>query len=103
MIQHVVMLSLQPDVPPADLARIMAGLDRLRDVLSGFVAFQHGPNRDFEAKSPGYSYGFVCTFADKEALQTYADHPEHKLLGAGLVAICKGGGDGIWVADIDAG
>jgi len=102
MIQHIVMLSLKGDMQPAVLQDVMTGLSALRAHVAGFEAFQHGPNHDFEQKSQAYSYGFICTFADKGALQTYADHPDHKLLGARLVALCKGGADGIWVADIEA-
>ena len=101
MIQHIVMLSLKDDLRPAVLQDVMGGLAALRDQITGFTAFHHGPNKDFEAKSQDYPYGFVCTFADTGALQTYADHPDHKLLGARLVALCNGGGDGIWVADIE--
>lgn len=101
MIQHIVMLSLKDDVQAGVLRDIMIELDALRTLIPGFDAFQYGPNKDFEAKSPDYPYGFICSFADKSALQTYADHPDHKLLGARLVALCAGGGDGIWVADIE--
>lgn len=100
-IQHIVMLSLKPGTAPHKVADVMAGLESLRDHITGFRAFVHGPNSDFEQKSLGYHYGFICTFADKDALQTYADHPDHKTLGARLVALCEGGGDGIWVADIE--
>lgn len=101
MILHIVMLSLKSNVQPSDLQEVMLGLDALRQQVTGFQAFQHGPNSDFEVKSPDYPYGFICTFADRGSLQTYADHPEHKLLGARLVAMCDAGADGIWVADIE--
>ena len=101
MIQHIVMLALADDVQPAVLQDVMTGLAELRPNIPGFESFVHGPNLDFEEKSQDYPYGFVCTFADKGALQLYADHPDHKLLGARLVAMCQHGGDGIWVADIE--
>ena len=101
MIQHIVMLSLKGDVQPSVLQDVMEGLTALRSGIPGFESFQHGPNADFEQKSVSYSYGFVCTFADIGALQAYADHPDHRLLGARLVAMCTDGADGIWVADIE--
>jgi hypothetical protein len=73
----------------------LAGLD-----LPGFASFTHGPNRDFEAKSPDHPYGFICTFADADALGTYAVHPDHQALGGRLVALC-GGADGIMVIDLE--
>jgi len=101
MIQHIVMLNVRPDTSETDLRTVMDGLRDLGPSIPGFLSFQHGPNRDFEQKSLDYPYGFVCTFADKDALKTYADNPTHQQLGAALVALCNGGADGIWVADIE--
>lgn len=95
------MLRLSPDFNPVVLKDVMAGLMTLQKDLDGFDEFQHGLNRDFEQKSQDYGYGFVCRFADIDALQRYANHPVHKQLGARLVAMCQGGADGIWVADIE--
>lgn len=102
-IQHIVMLNLRADAAGDELADIMSGLAVLRSSVPGFVAFQHGPNYDLEQKSQHYSYGFICSFADKHALQSYAENPHHQALGARLVALCNGGADGIWVADIAVG
>lgn len=97
MIRHIVMLQLPAGYDAAELATVMTGLADLD--LPGFTNFSHGPNRDFEQKSPEFGYGFVCDFTDERALQTYATDPRHRALGARLVALC-GGGDGITVFDI---
>ena len=96
MIQHIVLLNLREGYDAADLSDVMAGLGAL-----DMDGFEHGPNRDFEAKSPNHPYGFMCTFADADALARYADDPAHHLLGNRLVAMCNGGGDGILVMDLD--
>lgn len=101
MILHTVLLALKPEADRAELAAVMAGLAGLD--LAGFAGFAHGPNVDAEGKTPGYPYGFVCTFADRAALDAYAAHPGHRALGARLVTLCAGGGDGILVSDIDTG
>ncbi len=100
MILHAVLCALHPDHDVGELAAVMAGLAALP--LDGFTDFQHGPNIDAEGKSPGHPYGFICTFADRGALDRYATDPGHKALAARLVALCTGGGDGIVVYDIDA-
>ena len=100
MILHSVFCALRPDRNPAELAAVMAGLAALP--LDGLRAFMHGPNIDAEGKSPGHPYGFVATFTDRAALARYAADPAHRALGARLVALCSGGGDGIVVYDIDA-
>jgi len=102
MIQHCVFCRLSPAHDPAELAAVMAGLAALVGEIRGFTAFAHGPNIDMEAKSPGWPYGFVGTYASRAALATYAENPRHRALGARLVALCEGGGDGIVVYDIEA-
>lgn len=99
MIRHIVMLRLLPTCDAAELQAVMVGLAGLG--LPGFLGFDHGPNRDLEHKTPDYPYGFICTFTDVAALQTYAADPDHHALGARLVALCDGGGDGIMVMDIE--
>ena len=101
MIQHVVMLRLVDD-PGEELRSVMSGLAALVGRITGFTAFQHGPNLDAEGKSPDHAYGFICTFDNAAALADYADDPEHQALGKRLVALC-GGGEGIMVYDIDTG
>lgn len=98
MIQHIVMLSLRENHDAAELAVVMQGLSALE--IEGFLSFSHGPNRDFEAKTPDHPYGFICTFADEASLRTYAANPDHQALGGRLVALC-GGGDGIMVIDLE--
>lgn len=98
MIQHIVMLSLLDNHDPVELSDVMDGLAALD--LPGFMSFDHGPNRDFEGKTPDHSYGFIGTFSDADALQTYAANPDHQALGGRLVALC-GGGDAIMVIDLD--
>ncbi len=97
MIQHVVMLSLVEDHDEAELQSVMTGLAELD--LPGFEGFSHGRNIDLENKTPDHPYGFICTFKNQSALETYAADPDHQALGARLVALC-GGGEGIMVMDL---
>lgn len=101
MISHVVALGLTPDADRAVLGQVMQGLADLVGRVDGFLSFTHGPNVDLERKTPDYSYGFICRFTDRAALQLYANHPEHQALGSRLVALCINGADGILVYDID--
>lgn len=101
MIRHIVMLKLADDADQAELQAVMAGLAALD--LPGFMAFEHGENIDLESKTPDLPYGFICTFADQSALETYAADPAHQALGARLVALCDGCGEGITVIDLVVG
>ena len=46
-------------------------------------------------------HGFTIDFESWEALQQYADNPEHKSLGAQLIENAVDGIDGILVLDIE--
>lgn len=99
MIDHIVMLSLK--APPDEaLSAAMKDLADLTEAIDGFAAFTHGPNIDAEGKSPDYPYGFICQFQDRAALDRYAADPRHQAIGARLVAMCKGGAEGIMVYDL---
>ena len=57
-------------------------------------------NLDFENNSPEFGYGFVATFANRTALQRYANDPQHMTLGGRLVEMCVNGHHGIIVFDL---
>ncbi|WP_338055480.1 Dabb family protein [Shimia biformata] len=103
MIHHVVMCDLRRDADPGEWAAIMAGLAGLVGQIDGFLGFDAGRNLDFEAKSPDHDAGFICRFHDKAAVERYATDPRHVALGTRLVALCRGGGEGIRVYDLDTG
>jgi hypothetical protein len=100
MIEHVVMLGLKDASDLSDCRDVMEGLERLTGEIPGFHGLIHGVNIDMEGKSPGYPYGFIARFEDRDALARYADDPRHQALGARLVALC-GGADRITVYDIE--
>ena len=102
MIRHCVFLKLKPKADSAELDKIMLDLEDLVKRLEGCSGFRAGPNRDYEGKTPEHAYGFTLDAENAEALAAYAVDPEHQALGAALVALCEGGGDGITVFDIDA-
>ena len=103
MILHCVFLNLAED---ADIDRLMEAnvmIGEVLDEIDGVYDFAAGPNRDFENKSPAYESGFVITFANKDALDAYAEHPRHKEAGGILTSLCFGGSDGVLVFDLDVG
>ncbi len=103
MLQHCVFCDVRMDAPEGALADVMGRLARLVEKVDGMIAFQHGPNRDYEAKSARYRVGFICTFRDRAAHLAYEQHPEHQAAGRDLVALCNGGVTGIMVFDLEIG
>lgn len=101
MILHCVFCNFRDDTAENARAAAIIALEAFSRGLDGVLAFDHGPNRDFELKSQEYDQGFVIRFTDASALQTYAEHPTHKELGGQLASLCRGGGEGIIVFDLD--
>jgi len=100
VIRHCVFLRLRAGAKPAELSRIFEGLAALTSDLSGASDFVGGQNIDVENKTPDFPAGFTIDFTDRAALMAYANSPDHRALGARLVALCDGGGDGISVFDL---
>lgn len=100
MLKHCVFLKVRPDAE-AGLPAAMTILARLKAKVPGMVTFAHGPNRDFEGLSLGYSHGFIISFTDRSAHMAYERHPDHVAAGAIPVAACNGGISGIMVLDLE--
>ena len=98
MIRHIVLIKARPEVTEADIAAIFADLHRLE--LPGLLAIHSGRSESPEQIERGYMHGFTVDFTDWQALAAYQDHPDHKRMGAALVAAAQGGIDGILVFDL---
>jgi hypothetical protein len=101
MIRHIVLIRHRPGLPAGEVAAIEAMFEALRARLEGFMAYHGGPDINFEGLERGYRHGHVLDFADQAARMRYHDDPEHKLLGARLVAAAEGGVDGLLVVDFE--
>jgi hypothetical protein len=100
MIRHIVLIRFRPEVTAAAVADLFAELHQINGKIPGLLAITAGKSESPEQMERGYMHGFVVDFADWEALQAYQDHPEHQVLGAGLVAAAVGGKDGILCFDL---
>lgn len=100
MIRHIVLLRFASSVSEDQIAALFTQLHQIEGKIPGLLAIASGKSESPEQMERGYMHGFVVDFADWAALQAYQDHPEHKALGAGLVAAAEGGIDGILVFDL---
>jgi hypothetical protein len=98
MIRHIVLLKARAGVTNAQIDAIFADLHSLK--LPGILAIHSGRSESPEKIERGYLHGFTVDFADWDALATYQAHPDHKRVGAALVAAAEGGLDGILVFDL---
>ena len=101
MIRHIVLTKFPDNTPDPRIAEVYANLATLTKTLPGAHAFTGGRSTSPEHLERGYTHAFTIAFDSWAALHSYAFHPEHKALGAQLVALAEGGIDGLLVMDID--
>jgi len=102
MIRHIVLMKARPGVTEAEIAAIFADLATIKAKLPGILAIHAGRSESPEQMERGHMHGFTVDFADWAALAAYQDHPDHKRVGAALVAAAEGGIDGLLVFDLPA-
>ncbi|MCV0424788.1 MAG: Dabb family protein [Roseibium sp.] len=100
MIRHIVLIKFQPGVSEEIIAGLFAELRVIEKQVPGIRDITSGRSESPEKIERGYMHGFVVDFEDWDALEAYQTHPDHKALGAKLVANAVGGLDGILVLDI---
>ncbi|MDQ2064957.1 Dabb family protein [Xinfangfangia sp. CPCC 101601] len=100
MIRHIVLVKFRPEMTEAEIAALFADLGKITQKLSGALDIRAGKSESPEQIERGYLHGFTIDFEDWQALSAYQDHPDHRRLGARLVASAVGGLDGILVFDL---
>jgi hypothetical protein len=100
MIRHIVLIRFSPAISEAGIADLWSELRRIEGKVAGLISIAAGRSESPEQIERGYMHGIVADFADWRALQAYQDHPDHKALGAKLVANAAGGLEGILVFDL---
>jgi hypothetical protein len=100
MIRHIVLVRFRSDINEAAIAALFAELHRIEGKIPGLVSIVSGRSESPEQMERGHKHGFVVDFTDWQGLQAYQDHPDHRALGAKLVAHAEGGKDGILVFDL---
>ncbi len=100
MVRHIVLIKFNPEVTETAIAALWDELRAIKGKVPGLGAIHAGRSESPEGIERGYMHGFTVDFADWEALAAYQVHPDHKALGAQLVANAQGGLDGILVFDL---
>lgn len=101
IIRHCVFVHFKEDITSAQKQAIYGELQGLSSILSGMIAFDAKANSSPETgMDKGYSDGFIIDFDTEASRDAYLAAPEHKAIGAKLVAASQGGADGILVFDM---
>ncbi len=100
MIRHIVLVRFGRGVTTDEIAAIFDDLGRLRSVVAGMLAFQHGADVSPEGLARGFTHAFTADFANPAARDAYLVHPAHLAAGGRLLAAAEGGVDGLVVVDL---
>ena len=100
MIRHIVLVRFREDVTALQIEAIFADLASIRGKVAGLMEIHSGRSESPEGIERGYLHGFTIDFDGWPALAAYQDHPDHRRVGAALVAHAQGGLDGILVFDL---
>ena len=99
MIRHCVFVKFQPEVGRAARDAIYADLAALDRKVPGMLRLDAGANVNPEGLGQGFDEGFLVDFEDAAARDAYLVHPDHKAIGARIVASAEGGVGGLFVFD----
>ncbi|OOY20103.1 stress responsive protein [Thioclava sp. DLFJ5-1] len=100
-VRHIVLVNFKSELSEEEIAPLWEELHAIEGKVDGLGAICAGRSESPEKIERGYMHGFTVDFRDWEALAAYQEHPDHRALGAKLVANAQGGIDGILVFDLE--
>jgi hypothetical protein len=102
MIRHCVFIKFKSEISDTEKQTLYSELEALGAILPGIVKFDAMANSSPEiGMDKGFSDGFIIDFDTPKSRNIYLEAPEHKAVGAKLVAASQGGADGILVYDME--
>ena len=101
MIRHIVALRFREGVTQAEKDALYTDLRALQGHIGGIMDFRSFANVSVEAPVVrGFRDLFWFDFRDEAVRDAYLADAAHQAIGAGIVARCEGGIDGVFVMDI---
>jgi hypothetical protein len=102
MIRHCVFIKFKSEISDTEKQTLYSELEALGAILPGIVKFDAMANSSPEiGMDKGFSDGFIIDFDTPKSRNIYLEAPEHKAVGAKLVAASQGGAEGILVYDME--
>jgi hypothetical protein len=78
MIRHILLLQPRADATPDEIEACRVALAGLVGRISGLVSFNWGENFAPAQRREGFTHGFSMDFVDRESLDRYDPHPDHR-------------------------
>lgn len=101
MIRHCVFVKFRAAVGRADRDALYAELAQLQSKVPGMVRLDAGRNVSPEGLGQGFDEGFLIDFDNAAGRDAYLVHPDHRAIGARIVAAAEGGLKGLFVFDVE--
>jgi hypothetical protein len=80
MLTHIVCWKYKPETTAEQRADHIARLRTLTQIIPEIISFEVGA--DILHLDRSFDTGLTSTFADREALDIYTNHPEHQMVAA---------------------
>jgi len=77
-VHHMVLLRFKPSATNDKVQALWAALAALKQELPGIVYFAAGPYASPEGLNQGFTHGFLMTFVNAAARDSYLIHAEHE-------------------------
>src|SRR5258708_2401778 len=84
MVRHILLLQPRPDSTPQAIEACRQAITSLVGRIPGLLNCHWGENLAAIERREGLTHGFTMDFVDRESLNAYGPHPEHRP-GAALV------------------
>ena len=80
-LQHVVSFKFKAAAAAADINKVEAAFEALKQKIPEVMALEWGTNVSKEKKDKGFTHCFILSFKSEKDLETYIAHPDHKAFG----------------------
>lgn len=80
MILHVALFAWKPEISKDEVDQILKSVCELKSKIDGIVEIYAGDN--FSKWNDGFTHAVVVLAKNIEALESYREYPEHKIIAA---------------------
>jgi hypothetical protein len=85
VIVHIALFAWKPGIPEDTIREIATTIQSLKMKIPGVLEIYFGQN--FSKWNKGFTHAFVVITKDKQALELYRNHPDHKAIAAEIDSI----------------
>lgn len=83
MVRHVALFNWKPETTAADVSKVEEALHQLPTRIACIQSYRYG--RDLGVQEGNADFALVADFIDEQALETYANHPDHQAVLSSLI------------------